>query len=62
MSRSNIVGGGSTRALCRDRRRIRPAQGGCHRDVGDCRIIAAKQATSTIPIVFAMRPTRSAAA
>jgi ABC transporter substrate binding protein len=46
------LGGGTQRALYRVRGRVRPAQGGC-----DCHggtVVAAKQATSVIPIVFAI--------
>jgi ABC transporter substrate binding protein len=41
------LGGGTQRALRRDRGRVRPAQGRC-----GSALPAAKQATSTIPIVF----------
>ena len=44
---------GRSRALCRDRGRVRPAQGRCHRHALNRTVIAAKQATSAIPIVFA---------
>ena len=47
------LGGGTQRALCRDRGRVRPAQGRYHRHVGTPQLLAAKQATSVIPIVFA---------
>ncbi len=47
------LGGGTRRALRRDRGRVRPAQGRCHRHVGNRAVLAAKQATSVIPIVFA---------
>ena len=48
------LGGGTHRALRRDRGRVRPAQGRCHRHVGNRTVLAAKQATSVIPIVFAV--------
>ena len=48
------LGGGTQRALRRDRGRVRPAQGRCHRHGGICAVPAAKQATSIIPIVFAL--------
>ena len=47
------LGRGTQRALRRDRRRIRPAQGRCHCHAGNPTVLAAKQATSVIPIVFA---------
>ena len=45
---------GRSRALRRDRGRVRPAQGRCHCHVGNRAVVAAKQATSVIPIVFAV--------
>ena len=48
------LGGGTHRALRRNRGRVRPAQGRCHCHVGNCSVVAAKQATSVIPIVFAV--------
>ena len=48
------LGGGPRRALRRDRGRVRPAQGRCHRHGGTDAVAAAKQATSVIPIVFAV--------
>ena len=48
------LGGGTHRALRRDRGRVRPAQGRCHRHGGSRQSLAAKQATSVIPIVFAL--------
>ena len=48
------LGGGTQRALRRDRGRVRPAQGRCHCHVADSAVLAAKQATSVIPIVFAV--------
>ena len=48
------LGGGTQRALRRDRGRVRPAQGRCHRHDGNRAVLAAKQATSVIPIVFAL--------
>ena len=47
------LGGGPHRALRRDRRRVRPAQGRCHCHEWNPTVLAAKQATSVIPIVFA---------
>ena len=47
------LGGGTHRALRRDRGRVRPAQGRCHCHGGTAAVVAAKQATSVIPIVFA---------
>ena len=47
------LGGGTQRALRRDRGRVRPAQGRCHCHGGNRAVLAAKQATSVIPIVFA---------
>ena len=48
------LGGGTQRALRRDRGRVRPAQGRCHRhELRTATVLAAKQATSVIPIVFA---------
>ena len=46
------LGGGTRRALCRDRGRVRPAQGRCHFTRRNRSGVAAKQATSVIPIVF----------
>ena len=48
------LGGGTQRALRRDRGRVRPAQGRCHCHGGNRTVLAAKQATSVIPIVFAV--------
>ena len=48
------LGGGTQRALRRDRGRVRPAQGRCHCHARDRAVLAAKQATSVIPIVFAV--------
>ena len=47
------LGGGTQRALRRDRGRVRPAQGRCHCHGRTDAVLAAKQATSVIPIVFA---------
>ena len=48
------LGGGTQRALRRDRGRVRPAQGRCHCHAWQpAHVVAAKQATSVIPIVFA---------
>ena len=44
---------------CRDRGRVGPAQGRRHCHAGDPSAVAAKEATTTIPIVF-VGPTRSA--
>ena len=48
------LGGGTRRAFRRNRGRVRPAQGRCHCHVGSRAVLAAKQATSLIPIVFAV--------
>ena len=48
------LGGGAQRALRRDRGRVRPTQGRCHCHEGNPPVLAAKQATSAIPIVFAV--------
>src|SRR5262249_18773969 len=45
------LGGGTRRAVRRDRCRVRPAESGCHCGTA---LLAAKQATSVIPIVFAV--------
>ena len=47
------LGGGTQRAICRDRGRVRPAQSRCHRHGRTPHGLAAKRATSVIPIVFA---------
>ena len=63
-SRSSIAGRrDATSASRRDRGRVRPAQGRCHRHARDPAALAAKQATSVIPIVFAVggRPGRQPA-
>jgi putative ABC transport system substrate-binding protein len=46
------LGRGARRAVRRDRGRVRPAEGRCYRHGGTAAVIAAKQATSVIPIVF----------
>src|SRR5215831_11228205 len=49
------LGGRTQRALRPDRSRVRPAQGRCHcHGGGTPQVLAAKQATSVIPIVFAV--------
>src|SRR5262245_43817488 len=47
------LGRGTLRPRSRDRGRVRPAQCRCHCNIGDSVIVAAMQATSVIPIVFA---------
>src|SRR5262245_4354736 len=47
------LGGGPQRARCRDRCRVCPAEGRCHSHAGTPSVLAAKQATSVILIVFA---------
>ena len=56
------LGGGTQRALRRDRGRVRPAQGRCHCHRWKRGRVAAKQATSVIPIVVRGGGTRSAPA
>ena len=58
-SRLSIAGQRAQRARRGNRGRVRPAQGRCHRRGATAAPLAAKQATTVIPIVSRRPPTRS---